>query len=108
MRDDQALRAGSTICRRIKGRKALDIERPSPCDGVNKIKKRYAQFSREVLMPVRKAARVLVGLIAAGVVLGAAASVEAQEKKIKIGVIFDLTGPLARRGSELQYTGVKI
>jgi hypothetical protein len=27
-----------------EGRKALDIERPSPCDGANKIKKRNAQF----------------------------------------------------------------
>jgi len=29
----------------------------------------------------------------------------AQEKKIKIGLIFDLTGPLAGGGSELQYIG---
>jgi ABC-type branched-subunit amino acid transport system substrate-binding protein len=32
----------------------------------------------------------------------------AQEKKIKIGVIYDLTGPLAGGGSELQYIGAKI
>src|SRR5664279_5909748 len=62
----------------------------------------------EVLMLVRKAARVLVGLMAAVAVLGVAVSAQAQDKKIKIGVIFDLTGPLAGRGSELQYTGVKI
>jgi branched-chain amino acid transport system substrate-binding protein len=65
-------------------------------------------FSREVLMPVRKAARLLGGLIAAVAALGMAISANAQEKKIKIGVIFDLTGPLAGGGSELQYTGVKI
>src|SRR3981189_1417793 len=59
-------------------------------------------------MPMRKAARVFVGLMAAGAVLGVAVSAEAQEKKIKIGVIFDLTGPLAGGGSELQYTGAKI
>src|SRR6202163_3914013 len=59
-------------------------------------------------MPVRKAARLCGGLIAAFAVLGMAVSAEAQEKKIKIGVIFDLTGPLAGGGSELQYTGVKI
>ena len=59
-------------------------------------------------MPGRKAARLLVGLSAAIAVLGMAVSAEAQEKKIKIGVIFDLTGPLAGGGSELQYTGVKI
>ena len=59
-------------------------------------------------MPVRKAARVLGGLMAAVAALGMAASAQAQEKKIKIGVIYDLTGPLAGGGSELQYTGAKI
>ena len=33
---------------------------------------------------------------------------QAQEKKIKIGVVYDLTGPLAGGGSELQYIGAKI
>ena len=59
-------------------------------------------------MPGRKAARLFVGLFAAMAVLGMAVSAEAQEKKIKIGVIYDLTGPLAGGGSELQYIGAKI
>jgi ABC-type branched-subunit amino acid transport system substrate-binding protein len=60
-------------------------------------------------MPERKAAARLFGaLVAAVAVLGLAASAEAQEKKIKIGVIYDLTGPLAGGGSELQYIGAKI
>src|SRR5260370_40499505 len=59
-------------------------------------------------MLVRRAARLLGGLIAAGVALGMAVSAQAQEKKIKIGVIYDLTGPLAGGGSELQYTGAKV
>ena len=59
-------------------------------------------------MPVRKAARLFVGLFAAIAALGAAVSAEAQEKKIKIGVIYDLTGPLAGAGSELQHIGAKI
>src|SRR5689334_11205945 len=59
-------------------------------------------------MPGRIAARLIFGLAAAIAVMGMAVSAEAQEKKIKIGVIFDLTGPLAGGGSELQYTGVKI
>ncbi|MDP3075684.1 ABC transporter substrate-binding protein [Bradyrhizobium sp.] len=59
-------------------------------------------------MPVRKAARVIGGLVAAIAALGVASSAHAQEKKIKIGVIYDLTGPLAGGGSELQYTGAKI
>src|ERR1700730_10893881 len=65
-------------------------------------------FSREALMLVRKAARLLGGLIAAGAMLGMAVSAQAQEKKIKIGVIYDLTGPLAGGGSELEYIGAKI
>jgi branched-chain amino acid transport system substrate-binding protein len=40
--------------------------------------------------------------------LGTAISAEAQEKKIKIGVVYDLTGPLAGGGSELGYIGAKI
>src|SRR5437588_6437489 len=62
-------------------------------------------------MPGRKAARLLVGLSAAIAVLGMAVVAEAQEnqaKKIKIGVIYDLTGPIAGGGSELQYIGAKI
>src|ERR1700709_1995717 len=59
-------------------------------------------------MPVRNAARLLGGLIAVGAVLGMTVAAEAQEKKIKIGVIFDLTGPLAGGGSELEYIGAKI
>ena len=59
-------------------------------------------------MPVRKAARIVGGMMAAVAALGMAVSAEAQEKKIKIGVIYDLTGPLAGGGSELQYTGAKI
>src|ERR1700710_237300 len=72
------------------------------------IKIRSTQSSREDFMPVRNFARLLVGVSAAVAVLGMADTAEAQEKKIKIGVIFDLTGPLAGGGSELQYTGVKI
>ena len=59
-------------------------------------------------MLVHKAARVLVGLMAAAAALGMAVSADAQEKKIKIGVIYDLTGPLAGGGSELEYMGAKI
>ena len=59
-------------------------------------------------MPGHKAARLLVGLSAALTMLGMAVSADAQEKKIKIGVIYDLTGPLAGGGSELQYIGAKI
>ncbi len=59
-------------------------------------------------MLVRKAARVFGALFAAVAALGMAVSAQAQDKKIKIGVIFDLTGPLAGGGSELEYMGAKI
>src|SRR6195256_6226521 len=62
-------------------------------------------------MPVRKAARLTVALFVAIAALGMAATADAQEnggKKIKIGVIYDLTGPFAGGGSELQYIGAKI
>lgn len=51
----------------------------------------------------------LLAIAFAGVaVLGFAASAQAQTKKIKIGVVYDLTGPLAGGGSKLQYEGAKI
>src|SRR6195256_3100228 len=59
-------------------------------------------------MPGHKVARLFFGLSAAIAVLGMAVTAHAQEKKIKIGVIYDLTGPLAGGGSELQYIGAKI
>src|SRR5436189_1578728 len=59
-------------------------------------------------MLVRRAARLLGGLIAAVASLGMAGSAQAQEKKIKTGVIYVLTGPFAGGGSELQYIGAKI
>ncbi|MGE5150513.1 MAG: ABC transporter substrate-binding protein, partial [Rhodospirillaceae bacterium] len=39
---------------------------------------------------------------------GLAVTAQAQEKKIKIGVVYDLTGPFAGGGSKLQYDGAKI
>src|SRR5438874_2821941 len=65
---------------------------------------------REGSMLERKAARLLVGLLAAmaAQAMAVSAHAEDQAKKIKIGVIFDLTGPLAGGGSELQYIGAKI
>src|SRR5678810_252002 len=55
-----------------------------------------------------KIGRLLGAVVAAVAVFGLAMSAQAQEKKIKIGVVYDLTGPFAGGGSELQYTGAKI
>ena len=59
-------------------------------------------------MSKSKIARFAGGAVAAVAALALVASAEAQEKKIKIGVVYDLTGPFAGGGSELQYTGAKI
>jgi ABC-type branched-subunit amino acid transport system substrate-binding protein len=63
-------------------------------------------------MRTRMAAGLACGLMVAIAATSLAASAQAQdqnkEKKIKIGVIFDLTGPLAGGGSELEYIGTKI
>ena len=59
-------------------------------------------------MTMRIGRRLLGGAVAAAAALGFAGIAAAQEKKIKIGVIYDLTGPLAGGGSELQYIGAKI
>ena len=53
--------------------------------------------------------RMLKGLALGAVALGLVASpAQAQDKKIKIGVIYDYTGPLAGGGSDLQAAGAKI
>jgi ABC-type branched-subunit amino acid transport system substrate-binding protein len=56
----------------------------------------------------QKTARLVAGLFAGVAALTMGFSAQAQEKKIKIGVVFDLTGPLAGGGSELEYIGAKI
>src|SRR5690348_3929452 len=58
---------------------------------------------------VERVVSVLAAVAAAvAAALAVAMPAQAQEKKIKIGVVYDLTGPFAGGGSELQYTGAKI
>ncbi len=52
--------------------------------------------------------RLLGPVVAALAIFGLVATAQAQDKKLKIGVVYDLTGPLAGGGSELQYIGAKI
>ncbi|MFZ3376453.1 MAG: ABC transporter substrate-binding protein [Chthoniobacterales bacterium] len=67
-------------------------------------------------MPVEEASmtrkgllRFAFGLFAAAAFLAAAGTrAEEPTKTIKIGVVYDLTGPFAGGGSELQYLGAKI
>jgi ABC-type branched-subunit amino acid transport system substrate-binding protein len=55
-------------------------------------------------------ARIARGLAATALLLAAAATAQADDasKTIKIGVVYDLTGPFAGGGSELHYLGAKI
>src|SRR6266700_5681324 len=55
-------------------------------------------------------ARIARGLAAGVLFLAAAATAQANDanKTLKIGVIYDLTGPFAGGGSELHYLGAKI
>src|SRR5215831_10195779 len=57
------------------------------------------------LLPMRHR---LIGVAVAVLAVLSLALPAAAEPKIKIGVIFDLTGPLAGGGSELHYLGAKI
>ncbi|MBT3372568.1 MAG: ABC transporter substrate-binding protein [Rhodospirillaceae bacterium] len=52
--------------------------------------------------------RLLVGLAAVFALFAITVGAQAAEKKIKIGVIYDYTGPLAGGGSDLQALGAKI
>jgi ABC-type branched-subunit amino acid transport system substrate-binding protein len=57
-------------------------------------------------MSLKGLARAALGLIAAALLVAVPAA--AQQKKIKIGVIYDYTGPLAGGGSDLHALGAKI
>lgn len=63
-------------------------------------------------MATKGIGRRLGGLLAAaaafGLAWGFAGGAEAQQKKLKIGVVYDYTGPLAGGGSELHALGAKI
>src|SRR5712671_2347331 len=60
-------------------------------------------------MRVRGVIRRLVGAAAIAMALATAVAAQAQEpKKIKIGVIYDYSGPFAGGGSELHALGAKI
>jgi ABC-type branched-subunit amino acid transport system substrate-binding protein len=60
-------------------------------------------------MILRRMMLSLCGMFAAaGLLLSPAAGADEPTKTIKIGVVYDLTGPFAGGGSELQYLGAKI
>ena len=53
-------------------------------------------------------ARFVCGPLLGALLLAVGTTAGAQEKTIKIGVVYDLTGPFAGGGSELHYDGAKI
>ena len=57
-------------------------------------------------MMFRRGFACLAGALA--IIAAMALPAQAQEKKIKIGVVYDLTGPFAGGGSDLHYLGAKI
>jgi branched-chain amino acid transport system substrate-binding protein len=59
-------------------------------------------------MALRAFARLAGGVVGAALIALAPAAVQAQAKKLKIGVVYDYTGPLAGGGSELHALGAKI
>src|SRR5580700_9248057 len=67
-----------------------------------------AKIRREEAMSMRVAVRLAAGFVAAAVTLGFAAASAEEAKKLKIGAIFDYSGPFAGGGSELHALGAKI
>jgi branched-chain amino acid transport system substrate-binding protein len=59
-------------------------------------------------MNFRGLARALCASIVSAMLIAASAAHAEDAKTIKIGVVFDLTGPFAGGGSDLQYLGAKI
>src|SRR5215475_4456822 len=59
-------------------------------------------------MGVGTCSRLAAGILGALLLVGGTPAAHAQQKKLKIGVVFDYTGPLAGGGSELHALGAKI
>jgi branched-chain amino acid transport system substrate-binding protein len=59
-------------------------------------------------MRVGTGSRLAAGLLASLLLVGIAPAAHAQAKKLKIGVVYDYSGPLAGGGSELHALGAKI
>src|SRR5262249_34473022 len=97
-----------TVSRPRPRRRALDIVgQPTS----NARARRLPIFARwEALMFRNRSIRAAAVLFVLAVVLGLAlaSGAPAQGKKLKIGVVYDYTGPLAGGGSELHALGAKI
>jgi hypothetical protein len=86
---------------RVDAPRRLDIRRIFQRDGTK-------QGSREERMMRRATVCFFAGIALLALLVAAVGEAGAQEKKLKIGVIFDYTGPLAGGGSELHALGAKM
>src|SRR5262249_3102423 len=72
-------------------------------------KRQLRKHTREAAMFFGRRTGLAGGVIAAALLLGTTmAAAEAAGKKVKIGVVYDYSGPMAAGGSELHALGTKI
>src|SRR5262249_15626668 len=83
----------------------LDTAVPRLCNRRHALK--TIDHFREAEMLAKTCARLAGTALAAALLLGAGRAL-AQQKSIKIGVVYDYSGPLAAGGSELHGLGTKI
>src|SRR5262245_35046552 len=95
---------------RPSGPGALDIAEAAPCNGARG-GSGPLNFSWRDRMLLRGLRRLACGLFALGLLVSGGSSTDealAQGKKLKIGVVYDYTGPFAGGGSDLHALGAKI
>src|SRR5882672_8069023 len=93
-----------------EGQRALDNADGAPCNGARGGSGPLIFLWRDRMF-LRRFWRLACGLVAVGLLLSGGASSDealAQGKKLKIGVVYDYTGPFAGGGSELHALGAKI
>src|SRR6267378_2135677 len=92
------------------GQRALDNADGAPCNGARGGSGPLIFLWRDRMF-LRRFRRLACGLVAIGLLLSGGSSTDealAQGKKLKIGVVYDYTGPFAGGGSELHALGAKI
>src|SRR5262249_24743727 len=86
----------------------LDSHLRHPCNAGRHAPENNDKSYGETAMFRQNRIGLALGLMAAALLLGTPSGALAQGKKIKIGVVYDYSGPLAAGGSELHGLGTKI